>query len=311
MRKRRRQLLAEEEAENFWPSFADLTSTIVLVLFVLVLLAYIQNLVSGKNLEAVKADLARSLERLRGSQLQMTSAQNKLRLLAAEIEAGQARLALSEARIAQQEQVIAQSNEELGGLRSRLSGIAVLRLDLLRKVKQSIEAQLGPSTTGSPQVSIAENGNIVIDESVLFEYDSHTVKREGRPFLDRLAAAFAHVLADESVRESIDVVLVQGHTDERGTTAYNRELSAKRANAVLNYMFEADATLERSYGNYFASSAYSEFRPRNPDKSEAAHRENRRIEISVVLRDASIRSVIESYLQNLDPALRPQPPAAP
>ena len=312
MRQRRRHLLSDEETENFWPSFTDLTSTIVLVLFVLVLLAYIQNLVSGKNLEAVKADLARTLERLRGSQQQITSSQSKLRLLAAEIEAGQARLALSEAHIAQQEQVIAQSNEELGGLRSRLSGIAVLRLDLLRKVKQSIEAQLGASPGGgAPQVSIAENGNIVIDESVLFEYDSHTVKREGRPFLGRLAAAFAQVLADDSVRDSIDVVLVQGHTDERGTTSYNRELSAKRANAVLNYLFEADATLERSYGNYFASSAYSEFRPRNLDKSEAGHRENRRIEISVVLRDASIRSVIETYLQNLDPSLRPQTPAAP
>jgi chemotaxis protein MotB len=311
MRHRRRQLLTDDDSENFWPSFTDLISTVALILFVLVLLAYVQNLVAGKNLEAVKADLARTLERLRGSQQQITSSEKKLRLLAAEIEAGQARLALSEERVAQQEQVINQSNLELGELRTRLTGIAVLRLDLLKKVKQSIETQLGSSSSGStPQVSIAENGNIVIDESLLFEYDSHNVKRDGRPFLDRLASAFAHVLEDPNVRESIDVVLVQGHTDERGSTAYNRELSAKRANAVLNYMFEADKTLEQSYGSYFASSAYSEFRPINPDKSEAGYQANRRIEISVVLRDASVRRVIDEYLHNIDPALN-APAAAP
>jgi chemotaxis protein MotB len=310
MRHRRRQLLTDDETENFWPSFTDLISTVSLILFVLVLLAYVQNLIAGKNLEAVKADLARTLERLRGSQQQITTSEKKLRLLAAEIEAGQARLALSEERVAQQEQVISQSNLELGELRTRLTGIAVLRLDLLKKVKQSIETQLG-SSGGTPQVSIAENGNIVIDESLLFEYDSYTVKRDGQPFLDRLASAFAHVLEDPNVRDSIDVVLVQGHTDERGSTAYNRELSAKRANAVLNYMFETDKTLEQSYGSYFASSAYSEFRPINRDKNEAGYRENRRIEISIVLRDASVRSVIDTYLQNLDPSLRQPAPAAP
>ena len=72
------------------------------------------------------------------------------------------------------------------------------------------------------------------------------------------------------MRENVDVVLVQGHTDERGTVAYNRELSAKRANAVLNYMFEANPSLEQTYGGYFASSAYSEFRPVDSTETEAA-----------------------------------------
>jgi chemotaxis protein MotB len=305
MRNRRRLLLSEEDSENFWPSFTDLVSTVALILFVLVLLAYIQNLISGKNLEHVQADLRRTLERLRGSQQQITSSEKKLRLLAAEIEAGQARLKLSEERVQQQQEVIADSNLELDALRARLQGIAVLRLDVLKKVKQSLESQLSTAASGSaPLVSIAENGNIVIDESLVFEYDSHTIKRDGKAFLDTLAVAFANVLADANVRENIDVVLVQGHSDERGSVSYNRELSGKRANAVLNYMFEAHRSLEQSYGSYFASSAYSEFRPVSSDKSEAAHRQNRRIEISLVLKDASVRSVIDEYMRQLDPALR-------
>lgn len=304
MRNRRRMLLGDDEAENFWPSFTDLTSTIALILFVLVLLAYIQNLISGKNLAVVKSELTRTMQRLAGSQQQITSAQKRLRLLAAEIEAGQAQLKLSEQRVEQQQEVIAQSNDELSSLRARLQGIAVLRLDVLQKVKSALEAQLQARGGSAPLVSVAENGNIVIDESLVFEYDSATIKRDGKPFLDTLASAFANALADPSVRENIDVVLVQGHTDERGSVAYNRDLSAKRANAVLNYMFDANRSLEQTYGSYFASSAYSEFRPIDTAANDAAHRRNRRIEISVVLKDANVRSVIDEYMRNVDPALR-------
>lgn len=310
MRNQRRPLLADDEIENFWPSFADLTSTIALILFVLVLLAYIQNLIGGRNLEHVKTDLSKTLERLHGSQQQITSSKKRLRLLAAEIEAGQARLKLSEQRVLDQQEVIAQSNLDLGEVRSRLQGIALLRLDVLQKVKQSIESQLAGSKNGSsPMLSIANNGNIVIDESLLFEYDSHTIKNAGKPFLQTLATAFANALSDPNVRENVDVVLVQGHSDERGSATYNRELSSKRANAVLSYMFGANHSLDQSYGSYFASSSYSEFRPVSPDKTEEGYRQNRRIEISVVLKDANVRGIIDSYMQNLDPALQKPVPA--
>lgn len=309
MRKRKSLLMEDEEAENFWPSFADLTSTITLILFVLVLLAYIQNLIGGKKLEHVKAELTATMDRLRGSQQQITASESKLRLLAAEIEAGQTQLKLSEMRVEAQESVIADSHRELGELRARLQGIALLRLDVLQKVKASIEGQLAAERGSSaPAVSIAANGNIVIDESVLFESDSYSIKRDGKAFLGMLAHAFASVLSNPEVRESIDMVVVQGHTDERGTVEYNRELSAKRANAVLNYMFSANPALEQSYGGYFAATAFSELRPLSTEQSQDAFRRNRRIEISVVLQDATTRSAIDDYLRNLSPTPSPAPP---
>ena len=275
MRTRRRVMADQGSDENFWPSFTDLTSTIALILFVLVLLAYIQNLISGRNLE-------RSRQELAGTQQGLELSQRRLRALQADISAAQARLALSQAEIDQQKNLIGDSNRELGELRARLQGIAVLRVDMLQKVKQSIEAELRTSDGSSvPPVLIADNGNIVINESLVFEYDSYTIKKAGKALLDTLARAFANVLSDPNVRENVDVILVQGHTDERGAVAYNRELSGKRANAVLNYMFEANSVLEQTFGSYFASSAYSEFRPLDPAKTEAAYERNRRIEISV------------------------------
>jgi chemotaxis protein MotB len=307
MRNRRRMLVSDEETENFWPSFTDLTSTVALILFVLVLLAYIQNLMSGQNLQRIQAEQLNTLKRLAASQQQIRDSERKLASLAAAIQTGQAQLTLSEAKVREQQEVITASNDELASLRARLQGMAVLRLEVLEKVKRALEEQLGQAGKVGPQVSIAENGNIVIGENLLFEYNSHTVKREGKALLNTLARAFASTLADPSVRESVDVILVQGHTDERGSVAYNRELSAKRASNVLDHMFEANPPLERDYGSYFASSAYSEFRPVNAEQSEAAYEQNRRIEISVVLKDARMRSLIDEYMQNLDPMLRGAP----
>jgi chemotaxis protein MotB len=313
MRNRRRLMLTDDASENFWPSFTDLISTVAMILFVLVLLAYIQNLISGKNLDRVRADLETAMLRLRSSQQQITTSERKLKVLQSEIEAGQTRLRLSQAQVEQQQAVIADSTRQLSDVRARLQGIAVLRVEVLQKVKESIDKQMAAVVANSAGARIAENGNIVIDESLVFESNSYTIRPEGKRFLDSVAKAFANVLSDPDVRTNIDAILVQGHTDERGTVAYNRDLSAKRANVVLDHMFAADHTLEQSYGAFFASSAYSEFRPLNDGKNEKAYQENRRIEISVVLKDASVRNVIDEYMRNLDPMMQQQPaqPAQP
>lgn len=310
MRARRRNLLDESvgggaEEQNFWPSFSDLTSTIALILFVLVLLAYIQNLFGAKQLQRAQAELEQTLAKLTGSQKQVTSSQKQLRLLSAELEAGQKELKLSKERLQEQAQVIASSNEELSEVKARVQGIGVLRLSVLEKVRSSLKEQVGGD---GPVAKVADNGNIVLDESLLFDYKSTTIKAEGLVFLKMLAKAFARVLADPEVRDNIDVVAVQGHTDNRGSAAYNRDLSAKRASNVLDYMFQAEPKLGEEYGRYFAASAYSEFRPISTDETPEAYQKNRRIEISVILRDSRVREVIDSYLERQDPRLGAPPP---
>jgi chemotaxis protein MotB len=316
MRNRKSMMPGGESTENYWPAFADLTSTIALILFVLVLLAYLQNLISGKNLQHVKSQLDATLARLDSSRAAISRSEKKLRLLEdsikrtmAEVESGRIQLKLSEDKIEAQRQIIAESNRDLGNLRSKLQGIAVLRVEVLTKVKKSIEAELSKeSSTGAPLVLIADNGNIVIDECLVFEYNSYKIKSAGRPLLDTLSHAFANLLTDANVRASIDVILIQGHTDDRGSAAYNRDLSAKRANAVLDYIFQTNPSLENAYGSYFASSAYSEFRPLSTEKTEEAYAQNRRIEISLVLRDTNVQKVIDDYMSHLDPIFHEQQP---
>jgi chemotaxis protein MotB len=280
-------------------------STLALILFVLVLLAYVRTLVSEKRLEASRRSIASSEQALRGLE-------GDLRRTRAEIDSGNARLAASEEELRQQRRTLAESDRELSTVRSRLQGIAVLRVSVLDKLERAIEAELRPdASAGEALVRIGDNGNVVLSENLVFESNSYAIKREARPLLDTLARALGNLLADPGVRENIDAVVIQGHTDERGTASFNWDLSARRANAVLETLFQANRTLQDSYGSYFTASAYSKFRPLDPGKSEAAYQQNRRIEIAVIPKDANVRQVIDDYLQSRDAGAAPARTLAP
>jgi len=310
MRKRQRLLSEEDNLQHIWPSFADVTSTFALLLFVLVLLAYVRNLVSSKQLAAYQEQISSAEKRLGALALDLERTQR-------EIATGRTLLSASERKLSAQQGIILASQQELEGLRARLSSIALLRVEVLEKVKRAIEAVLGgapaaaagaaepgavqPGTAGE-LVRIGDNGNIVINEGLVFEFNSFAIKASSTTLLDTLARALEGVLDDPDVREYVDAIVVQGHTDDRGSGSFNRELSAKRANAVLDYVFSANPNLERKYASFFTASAFSEFRPLDPAENEAAYERNRRIEISVALKDANVRKLIEQYMQNVDAA---------
>jgi len=305
MKKMRRRTVTGVEDENFWPAFTDMISTIALILFFLMLLSYISSIVAGKNLEHTKQELLDTQTKLDEKIASITEAEENLKLLKddladtmAEVEAGSIALKLSEEEISKQKEIIAASNTELGNLRTRLKGIALLRLNVVEKVKDSIEGELGATTdAGEELVLIGDNGNIVINESLVFDTNSFTVKEEGEELLTKLADAFEKVLSNPDIRDSIDAINIQGHTDERGSHQYNRELSSKRAYSVVNFMMDSNSNLVDKYGKYFAASAYSEFRPISTGTSEEAYNTNRRIEISIILKDSNIQNVIDNYLE--------------
>ncbi|MCT4632250.1 MAG: OmpA family protein [Firmicutes bacterium] len=299
MKNRKRAFFKKNEEENFWPAFTDIISTIALILFFLMLISYVQNIVIGKQYEITQEQLEKSRIEIKTTEKQLADKEEKLQITIDELEDRKLALKMSKEEIETQEEIIAISNEELAKLRSKLEGIAVLRLDVLNKVKGSLENELGKKNkSGQEYVSIADNGNIIINEALVFDTGSYTVKEEGKQILDKLAKGFEKVLADGNIRSSIDSINIQGHTDARGGSVYNRDLSSKRAASVVNYMMSSNPNLESSYGSYFAASGYSEFRPISSGESEADYRANRRIEISVSLKDGNIQNVIDTYLKD-------------
>lgn len=108
------------------------------------------------------------------------------------------------------------------------------------------------------------NGVIVVDERILFGFDSYRIRPEGLAKLRLLAM-------QASGRESWDGLIVEGHTDVRGTRRYNKKLSVLRARAVRSAL--------RRFGLELPIEAIGrgETQPIDPKN----HERNRRVEIRV------------------------------
>jgi peptidoglycan-associated lipoprotein len=98
---------------------------------------------------------------------------------------------------------------------------------------------------------------------VFFGYDSWTISDDQRQALNRDA--------DWMKSNSSAIVKVEGHCDERGTSAYNLVLGEKRAKAVRNYLVELGISANR-----LSVVSYGKERPSCLDHAESCYQQNRR-----------------------------------
>ena len=98
---------------------------------------------------------------------------------------------------------------------------------------------------------------------IFFGYDSWTISDDQRQALNRDA--------DWMKSNPGAVVKVEGHCDERGTTAYNLVLGEKRAKAVRNYLVELGISANR-----LSVVSYGKERPSCLDHAGSCYQQNRR-----------------------------------
>ena len=100
-------------------------------------------------------------------------------------------------------------------------------------------------------------------QTVYFDFDRASIKSEYYSILD-LHAAFL----SKNSRQS---VVIEGHTDSRGTPEYNIALGESRAKSVQTYLLNAGVSASQ-----ISVVSYGEEKPVNNYSSEAAFAENRR-----------------------------------
>jgi peptidoglycan-associated lipoprotein len=98
---------------------------------------------------------------------------------------------------------------------------------------------------------------------VFFAYDSWSISEEGRQALSRNAEWM------KSTPSAL--VKVEGHCDERGTSAYNLVLGEKRAKAARNYLVELGVSANR-----LSVVSYGKERPACTEHAESCYQQNRR-----------------------------------
>ena len=106
-----------------------------------------------------------------------------------------------------------------------------------------------------------------IDIPIYFDYDSDQVSERSRAQVGEIARA----LRAPSLRRAR--IRIEGHTDERGSTEYNLDLSKRRAASVRRMLTGTYGIAE----NRLETAGFGESRPVDPGHGEAAWAANRRV----------------------------------
>ena len=114
--------------------------------------------------------------------------------------------------------------------------------------------------------SLDSKSDLLAKRRVYFAFDSSAVDSENRAIVEAHAAYLA---ANKGIK-----VVLEGHTDERGTREYNLALGERRAQAVERMVKALGVSADR-----IKNVSYGEEKALAMDHTEAAWALNRRVEI--------------------------------
>lgn len=128
------------------------------------------------------------------------------------------------------------------------------------------ETMSAPAATGFQGNPLDDPNSLLSKRVIYFDFDRAEVKPEQR---DIIEAHAQYLSANRNLR-----VVLEGHTDERGSREYNMGLGERRANAVRSLM-----TLQGASASQVDTVSFGEERPVAMGQDEGSWRLNRRVEI--------------------------------
>ena len=116
---------------------------------------------------------------------------------------------------------------------------------------------------------VGEGILITFDSGLMFDYNSYGLKTATKTNLDDLAGVLKEYPDTE--------ILIQGHTDSKGSEEYNLELSEKRAKSVYNHLLRKGVSSSR-----LVTMGLGESEPIATNETDEGRQQNRRVEVAVV-----------------------------
>lgn len=114
----------------------------------------------------------------------------------------------------------------------------------------------------------ASMGSSASLKPVHFKYDDSALTEEAREVLSKNSTVLK--------KQSSGRIIVEGHTDERGTNEYNIALGERRAKATRDYLVAKGVSADR-----LMTKSWGEEKPAETGQTEKAYAKNRRAEFIV------------------------------
>lgn len=178
--------------------------------------------------------------------------------------------------------------EDLDLTKARIQNLTGIRIQVIAALKEKLGDAIDVD---------AQSGAIRLPSNVLFEVGQYALRPESIVRLrEALMPYFEVLLGDKEIREHIDRIIIEGHTDSSGSYMYNLNLSQQRALSVMEEIYKWDGLDQNLLQQYLSASgrSYSDLIYKNGIEDKEA---SRRIEIKFSISNVKAMEEIQTFLK--------------
>jgi len=177
---------------------------------------------------------------------------------------------------------------KLQAQKAKIKSLTGIKIKVIAELKQSL----------GDNVSIdAGSGSLRLSSSILFDKGSAALKESAKKELKKVFINYIGALtSNRNIKEHLDRIVIEGHTDSDGGYLFNLNLSQQRAYAVMNYLLTLDFTKKNNIKPLLVASGRSYLDPVNDANGKENKYESRRIEIKFRLKNDDALHEIERIL---------------
>ena len=253
----KRRAVARPDGGSHWISMADMLSSLLLV-FILALMVSIYQYFSALHIKTQELEKQRA--ELDRTQIVLAQKEEDLQTAQAELMGKEEEVASIQIQLMQQQDDLYAAQ---AALRTQQDEQALLQLQLisqtdeLNRMQLAMDAQqrqidelLGVRTAIIEELSRAfaqsslnvkvneDTGDIMLDSQLMFETGKDVLLPSGQEQLSRLIPVYLGVLMRPEYQDYVAEIVIEGHTDSKGSYLFNLELSQARALGVATYCLE-------------------------------------------------------------------------
>lgn len=310
---------SNSEENNFWIAYADLMAGLLFIFILLIGAIVVKYVLTQSDLQTIKENLQKQEERLRENKEELNQKEDILKSLSQKLNTTSSTLDDVSKQKQALEANITKLNQDLNSSLDEKDQQIFALLERLNKKDEEIKElernfeeakskikELGlikENTIKNLQAKFDTNitldsnsGAIVLPSEVLFDTNSFTLKAQAKENLKViLTQYFDNILKDENILNSIENIVIEGHTDSAGSYIYNLDLSQKRAYAVMSFIhsFYKDPRLQKLL--MASGRSYSDVIMKDGKEDKEA---SRRIEIKFNINTNNALEKVEKYLDS-------------
>jgi chemotaxis protein MotB len=121
---------------------------------------------------------------------------------------------------------------KLQAQKAKIKSLTGIKLKVIAELKSSLGKKINIDK---------ESGSLRLASNILFDKGSATLKNGAKSELKKNFIEYADTLiSNQNIKEHLDKIIIEGHTDSDGSYLYNLDLSQKRAFAVMHYLLTLD-----------------------------------------------------------------------